>query len=40
MKVWHLMFLAAAVLGALYVYHMTTSHQGSGILPGVGLKLG
>jgi hypothetical protein len=36
-KVKHVLFIAIAAVGALYVVHMMTSHQGSGILPGIGL---
>lgn len=33
----HILFLLAAAIGALYVFHMTTGHQGSKILSGVGI---
>lgn len=39
MKVKHVLFLTAAVIGVLYVAHMLTSHQGQGILPGVGINV-
>ena len=38
MKLFHLMFLAVAAIGLLYVAHMMTSHKGSQILPGIGLQ--
>jgi hypothetical protein len=37
MKLIHALFVGAALIGALYVFHMYTAHQGSQILPGVGL---
>lgn len=37
MKLMHVVFLGVALVGALYVVHMMTAHQGSQILPGVGL---
>jgi hypothetical protein len=40
MKVKHVLFLAAAAIGVLYVAHMLTSHQGQSLLPGVGLNIG
>jgi hypothetical protein len=39
-KVKHVLFLAAAVIGVLYVAHMLSAHQGQSILPGVGLNIG
>lgn len=39
MKVKHAIFLGAAIIGLLYVAHMLTSHQGQGILPGIGLNV-
>jgi hypothetical protein len=36
-KVKHLIFLALAVVGVLYVVHMMTNHQGSSILSGIGI---
>lgn len=38
MKLIHLGFLAIAAVGALYLFHMVTAHQGSQILPGIGLQ--
>jgi hypothetical protein len=40
MKAKHVLFLGLAVIGVLYVAHMMTSHQGQGILPGIGLNVG
>jgi hypothetical protein len=37
MKLIHILFLLAAILGVLYVVHMMRSHQGQSILPGVGI---
>jgi hypothetical protein len=37
MKLIHVLFLGAAILGTLYVVHMMRSHQGQSILPGVGI---
>jgi hypothetical protein len=37
MKLLHVIFIVAAAVGVLYVGHMITSHQGSQILPGVGI---
>lgn len=37
MKVKHVLLLGAAAIGVLYVAHMMSAHQGSGILPGIGL---
>ena len=38
MKLIHLGFLVVAAIGGLYLFHMVTSHQGSQILPGIGLQ--
>lgn len=38
MKLLHLGFLVIAAIGALYVFHMVSAHQGSQILPGIGVK--
>jgi hypothetical protein len=37
-KLWHALVIGAAVIGALYVMHMMTSHKGSQILPGLGVS--
>lgn len=37
MKVWHFLFVGAALIGTLYVFHMVTAHQGKQILPGIGV---
>lgn len=37
MKVKHVLFLGAAIIGVLYVAHMMVSHKGQSILPGLGL---
>jgi len=37
MRLIHVLFLLAAVIGGLYVFHMVSHHQGQGILPGVGI---
>lgn len=37
MKLLHILFILAALIGGLYVFHMMTQHQGAKILPGVGL---
>ena len=37
MKLIHVLFLLAAVVGALYVFHMIQHHQGQSILPGIGI---
>jgi hypothetical protein len=36
-KVKHVLFLGAALIGILYVAHMVMSHKGQQILPGIGL---
>jgi hypothetical protein len=36
-KVKHLLFIGAAIIGILYVAHMMVSHKGQQILPGIGL---
>lgn len=33
----HILFILAALIGLLYVAHMMLNHQGSKILPGVGI---
>ena len=38
MKLFHVMFLVAAAIGGLYIFHMVTQHQGSQIQPGVGIN--
>lgn len=38
MKLLHVVFLSVAAVGVLYLFHMMTSHQGSQILPGIGLQ--
>jgi hypothetical protein len=40
MKVRHVVFLAAALIGVLYVAHMLSAHKGQSILPGVGINIG
>jgi hypothetical protein len=37
-KTWHFVVLILAILGALYVAHMVTSHQGQSIIPSLGSK--
>ena len=37
MKVIHFLFIGAAAIGILYVFHMVTAHQGKQILPGLGV---
>jgi hypothetical protein len=37
MKVWHVVGIGLLLIGALYVFHMMSAHQGSQILPGIGL---
>jgi hypothetical protein len=37
MKVKHLFWIGLGVIGLLYVGHMMMSHQGQGILPGLGI---
>jgi hypothetical protein len=37
-KVKHVLFLGAALIGILYVAHMLMSHQGQGVLPGLGIN--
>jgi hypothetical protein len=36
-KLWHLVILVTFLIGAVYVIHMTTNHQGSKILPSLGI---
>jgi hypothetical protein len=38
MKSTHCVVLVLAVLGALYVAHMLTSHQGQAMIPSFGTK--
>jgi hypothetical protein len=38
MKLLHVLLIVAAGIGILYVGHMVTAHQGSQILPGIGIK--
>lgn len=38
MKLVHIVFIGIAAVGALYLFHMMTSHKGSQILPGIGLQ--
>lgn len=37
-KLWHLVLLALIIVGALYLFHMTASHKGQSILPGLGIN--
>lgn len=37
MKVKHLLLLGLALVGVLYVAHMTMSHQGQSLLGGLGI---
>jgi hypothetical protein len=36
-KLWHLVVITLFIVGAVYVIHMTTNHQGSQILPNLGI---
>ena len=38
MKLLHIAFVALVAVGALYVFHMVSSHQGQQILPGLGIN--
>jgi hypothetical protein len=37
-KVFHALFLLIFAIGALYLFHMLTAHQGKQILPGIGVN--
>lgn len=36
-KVWHLVVLVVFIVGAVYLIHMYSNHQGSQILPNLGI---
>lgn len=36
-KLWHLVAIILFIVGAVYVIHMTTNHQGAQILPSLGI---
>lgn len=36
-KLWHLVIMVVFIIGAVYVIHMTTNHQGAQILPSLGI---
>lgn len=36
-KLWHLVVLILFIIGAFYVIHMVTNHQGANILPSLGI---
>lgn len=36
-KVWHIVILVLLVVGLFYTVHMITNHQGSKILPSLGI---
>ena len=36
-KLWHLVVLVVFIIGAFYVVHMMTNHQGAQILPNIGI---
>jgi hypothetical protein len=38
MKVFHFLCIGLVLIGGLYVFHMVTQHQGSQILPGIGVN--
>jgi hypothetical protein len=37
-KLWHLVVLVVFIIGAVYLYHMVSNHQGANILPNLGIK--
>lgn len=36
-KLWHLIVIILFIVGAVYVIHMASNHQGSQILPNLGI---
>lgn len=36
-KLWHIVILVLVIIGLFYTVHMVTNHQGSKILPSLGI---